>query len=392
MGVEANEVIGFQCAFWSLLESAIANPSASEVGVVFEQLPSSAVEALANDFKSLQGQSRLMDHLPELGRVKLSATPLTSPVGAVLLITSEKENPLTKPPPPPPSPLSESQSVSSLKSFVSRIVVRGACPYTDSTSIAATSIPGVTPGPVGYRYSSESNAAAVLKVFWENCLELYSTPESSLSTILLSLPSVAPWEDGPPGHARFAAIAELISRYLCFFKADSTFGLVHFHPRYDRDMIHPVNAPSYGNLPPLDWINPMIEHLGGDEVLAPEELELANYQRRSPHTMINILRASQLDAATGGKSIVKMKMGEDEVEASGINTYVRNARKMRDIGASELAGALSMEIAGKGREQHHEHQQQVAAEETTVQWTRYYSEEHSRHYLHNEKTGETRWE
>ena len=247
--------------------------------------------------------------------MKLSATPLTSPVGAVLLITSEKENPLTKPPPPPPSPLSESQSVSSLKSFVSRIVVRGACPYTDSTSIAATSIPGVTPGPVGYRYSSESNAAAVLKVFWENCLELYSTPESSLSTILLSLPSVAPWEDGPPGHARFAAIAELISRYLCFFKADSTFGLVHFHPRYDRDMIHPVNAPSYGNLPPLDWINPMIEHLGGDEVLAPEELELANYQRRSPHTMINILRASQLDAATGGKSIVKMKMGEDEVEA-----------------------------------------------------------------------------
>jgi hypothetical protein len=61
-------LLGFQCAFWSLLESSISNPSASEVAVVFEQLPSSAVEALANDFKSLQGQKRLMDHLPEFGR------------------------------------------------------------------------------------------------------------------------------------------------------------------------------------------------------------------------------------------------------------------------------------------------------------------------------------
>ena len=247
--------------------------------------------------------------------MKLSATPLTCPVGAVLLITSEKENPLTTPPPPPSSTIPESQCVSSLKSFVSRIVVRGACPYTDSTSIAATSIPGVTPGPVGYRYSSESNAAGVMKVFWENCLELYSTPESSLSTILLSLPSVAPWEDGPSGHSRFASIVEVVSRYLCFFKADSTFGLVHFHPRYDRDKIHPTDKPSYGNLPPQDWINPMIKHLGGDEVLEEEERALANYQRRAPYTMINILRASQLDAATGGKSIVKMKVGEDEVEA-----------------------------------------------------------------------------
>ena len=79
---------------------------------------------------------------------------------------------------------------------------------------------------------------------------------------------------------------------------------------------------------------------------------------------------------------------------SGINTYVRNARKMRDIGETELARALKVEIAGEGGElqQQQQQQQQQTTEESAEQWTRYYSEEHSRHYLHNEKTGETRWE
>jgi len=54
LGVEASEVIGFQCAFWSLLEDTIRNEGASEVGVVFEQISSQAVEALAADFKTLQ--------------------------------------------------------------------------------------------------------------------------------------------------------------------------------------------------------------------------------------------------------------------------------------------------------------------------------------------------
>ena len=136
----------------------------------------------------------------------------------------------------------------------------------------------------------------------------------------------------------------------------------------------------------------MFEMLRSEEVLTGEEIALSNYQRRAPHTMINILRGSQLDAATGGKSIVKIIVDGEEVEASGINTYVRNARKMKELGREELEGRLLEEVkVGRG-EREPGGLRNEGGEGGGTEWTRYYSEEHGRHYLHNEGTGETRWE
>lgn len=189
--------------------------------------------------------------------------------------------------------------------------------------------------------------------------QLYQTKEEDLSTILLSIPNVGRYEEGEKGHDRFKTVVEIVSRYLCFFKADSTFGLVHFNPLYNRACIHPVDQPSYGNLPPEGWINPMFSHISAPDTLTPSEVSLSNYQRRSPYTMINILRGSQLDMATGGKSVVKLRVGEEVVDASGVGTYVRNARKMRDYGEEFLKDMLEREIRGEGEEG----------------WERYYSEE-----------------
>ncbi len=92
--------------------------------------------------------------------------------------------------------------------------------------------------------------------------------------------------------------------------------------------------------------------MGGREAeaehLSDEELALTNYQRRAPHTAINILRMSQVNAAAGPKSIVDLDLGNGRVEkASGITLYTRNTLRMAQTGRDNLQFALDAEIASQ---------------------------------------------
>ena len=144
--------------------------------------------------------------------------------------------------------------------------------------------------------------------------ELLGTPEKELSTTMLSLPSVGVGVDSE-ALARFAIVMELVSRNLCLFRGDDVFGLVHFHPAYDRNQIHPIEKPAYGHLPPQKWLRPMMKMNGNTaeaENMTDEELTLSDYQRRAPFTAINILRVNQLNAAAGAKSIVDLEIAEKD--------------------------------------------------------------------------------
>lgn len=82
------------------------------------------------------------------------------------------------------------------------------------------------------------------------------------------------------------------------------------------------------------------------EQLSDEDLALSNYQRRSPHTAINILRMTQVNAAAGSKSIVDLDLGDGRVEkASGITLYTRNTIRMAEMGKEALQTALDADIA-----------------------------------------------
>jgi hypothetical protein len=86
----------------------------------------------------------------------------------------------------------------------------------------------------------------------------------------------------------------------------------------------------------------------GDEAerLSDEELALSNYQRRAPHTAINILRMSQVNAAAGSKSIVDLDLGDGRTEkASGITLYTRNTLRMAGMGKAALQSAVDAEVA-----------------------------------------------
>ena len=165
---------------------------------------------------------------------------------------------------------------------------------------------------------------------------------------MLSLPAIGAGTS-KESLTRFTAVVELISRNLCLFRGDDVFGLVHFHPAYDRMMIHPIDKPAYGHLPPRSWLRPMMNMNGNvDEAntLTEEDLELSDYQRKAPFTSINILRVNQLNAANGAKSIVDLEVEDGVFEkASGITTYSRNAIRLAGVGKETLEAGMQADIA-----------------------------------------------
>lgn len=80
--------------------------------------------------------------------------------------------------------------------------------------------------------------------------------------------------------------------------------------------------------------------------LSDDELELSDYQRRSPFAMINILRNSQVNAASGAKSIVELSLEDGTTtQASGITTYSRNTIRMAKVGKEKLQSELEKEMS-----------------------------------------------
>jgi len=353
LGCDAHQVETMNAAIWTTMAELSECNDAQKVCIVLEDIPMNALKAFETDYKNLLTQQRLMKDLPELTRINVNL--LGKGVGPALVIESSQRSPQEIQERNERASiehiLHETPCTTALKSFVNRIVVgQEACPYTKNADIAGVGLEarGVSSGPVAYRYNGSSDICAAVAAFWTCVCELKSVPETQVSTTLLSLPAIG-WGTTPQAHDRFKAAVELIGRSLCLFRGDGVFGLVHFHPAYDRTNIHPRDSPAFGHLPPRSWLRPMLRFNGNmaeAESLTEEDLAMSDYQRRSPHTMINILRVSQLNAAVGAKSIVDLPLDDGRVEkASGITLYSRNAIRLAKVGREELQAALDVEIA-----------------------------------------------
>eukprot|EP00587_Corethron_hystrix_P005807 CAMPEP_0113299020 /NCGR_PEP_ID=MMETSP0010_2-20120614/1221_1 /TAXON_ID=216773 ORGANISM="Corethron hystrix, Strain 308" /NCGR_SAMPLE_ID=MMETSP0010_2 /ASSEMBLY_ACC=CAM_ASM_000155 /LENGTH=445 /DNA_ID=CAMNT_0000152169 /DNA_START=70 /DNA_END=1411 /DNA_ORIENTATION=- /assembly_acc=CAM_ASM_000155 len=349
LGCDASEVSSFSAGLWEILGQVSAVDDEQVLCLVMEKIPMPALKAFVDDFFVLKTQIRLIEHLPELSRITVSL--LDNGAGPALIVeaaarTADEIAAYRKAVGSEATTDRATAEGALAPSSPSVVVGAEACPYARSPDLAAVGLEakGVSPGPVAYRFSPTSDACVAVAAFWQSCIELLSAPPEEISTTLLSLPNV----DGGD-HARFAAVVEVISRYLCLYRGDGIFGLVHFHPEYDRGSIYPLDKPLYGHLPPMGWLRPMMRKCGSSkaaDTLTDEELALSNYQRRAPHTMINILRVSHLDAATGGKSIVDLDIGGGVIEkASGINLYSKNAIRLAAIGKANLEAGLGAEVA-----------------------------------------------
>lgn len=382
---DCRDATAFLSVVWHVLADLSESDDARRRCLIFDNdedddddIPVSALCGLERDWISLtQHGDRIMSHLPELRRLRVSVVPGTlSHDGRPTLADAQHGRPALLLEATTARTVeerrerddrvafedvfTESKTTAALRSFVTRLVQKGSvdgggggtCPYTASADVAGVGLEarGVRPGPVGYRFDKTSDAVRATAVFWDCVQECLRTTETELSTVLLSLPAIGP---GTDGHDRFAAVVELISRNLCLFRGDAVVGLVHFHPAYRRDAIHPVDGAAYGHLPPASWLRPMLRHNNGKTdddddatTLTDDDLACADFQRRAPCTVINVLRASQLDKAAGPKSIVDLQIdGRGHTEkASGIVTYTRNAIRLAGIGKEALEAALEEEM------------------------------------------------
>jgi hypothetical protein len=344
LGCDAKQVHTMNAALWTTTAELSEQDDEQRACMIMERIPLEALKSFADDFTMLKMQKRLTDYMPEMTRISVSL--VGKGVGPAVLIETSKRteaeiaeknqrNAAV-------ATLDESKCMKAMKAFVSRVVVGyHACPYTKDVEMA-------TLGPIGYRYSPTADACGALSAFWNSVCELLSTPDDVLSTTILSLPAIGPGQSRE-SHARFAAVSELVSRSLCLFRGDNVFSLVHFHPAYERDLIHPIEKPAYGQLPPQSWLPAMLRLNGNTQEadsMTDDDFYLSNYQRRAPHTAINILRVQQLEAASGPQNIVDLDLGNGVVEkASGIVTYSRNALRFASEGKEALNTALDAEIA-----------------------------------------------
>jgi hypothetical protein len=89
-----------------------------------------------------------------------------------------------------------------------------------------------------------------------------------------------------------------------------------------------VGRLTHGHLPPHDWLRSYLKLQQSPqdiETLSEKQLELANYQRRAPFFMINVLRADQVAKA---EDIVPWEVIEPEpgrqFRVSGAKVYAHN--------------------------------------------------------------------
>lgn len=137
------------------------------------------------------------------------------------------------------------------------IVHMKVCPFSSSVERA-----GMPQGGVSYPITRAKTAEAVYAQFWQQVLELDATDERELSTVLLITPDFAMYAPGG-----YDALADTLNGALTELGMERHIQLVFFHPEYTfRD---------------------------GQQRIGNSEAAAANFARRSPYPMINLLRTPQ---------------------------------------------------------------------------------------------------
>jgi hypothetical protein len=360
LSVDADQVHTLQAAIWTTMAELLTSTSSKQhkheekACLIFEDIPMDALRSFVDDFRILQTQERLMQQLPELARLHLSL--VGKGVGPAILVaasTTGKSASETDAFTTEPTSVDEFKVTAGMKMFVDRVVSEAEV--------------GFQPSRAAYRVCCFADICHVLSSFWNCICELQATPADQISTFVLMMPHATDVTTTVAGsqsqgmeqrHARFAAVAELLSRSLCLYRGDDVFELLHFHPTYERDLIYPVDRPAHGHLPPSNWIRPVLKHYyetnGSTEAEAPtwseEDLQLVNYQRRAPVTAVGITRVSLIDAATKGgdddAGTTELDIGDGmKASASGISYFARSIQRMVQAGKETLQSKLESELS-----------------------------------------------
>mmetsp|Transcript_135706 Transcript_135706/g.247463 ORF Transcript_135706/g.247463 Transcript_135706/m.247463 type:complete len:471 (-) Transcript_135706:131-1543(-) len=180
---------------------------------------------------------------------------------------------------------SDEEILAQTKKWVEAVIVKmKVCPFSNTADKA-----GIPIGGVSYPITRAFTAEEIYENFWTQVLELRATNEVSMATVLLLTPNFM--YHAPGG---YDALADTLNSGLSLLGFEKEVQLVFFHPEYTfRD--------------------------GTDRV---GDGAAANYARRSPFPMINLLRTPQVREAQKG-----IPTG---------SVYITNEKNMKLVGQEAL--------------------------------------------------------
>mmetsp|Transcript_12918 Transcript_12918/g.26177 ORF Transcript_12918/g.26177 Transcript_12918/m.26177 type:complete len:365 (-) Transcript_12918:139-1233(-) len=196
------------------------------------------------------------------------------------------------------------------------------CPYTGSETTSGNGLEalGVTPAPIHYAVSSCGDLMGLMRSFWAETGLMLSRGQQGCSSIILSAPC---WDD------RWRDWCELVfptlERSVLSAGLGRTLGIVCFHPDYSTpDPIY-LARNRFGHMHSTERLRRWLEEADAPLSQRTEDPLLhwaGSYQRRSPHAMINVLWAEQLEVA--------------ETKRKSSILYSRNVAKVLGVGREQL--------------------------------------------------------
>ena len=224
-----------------------------------------------------------------------------------------------------------------IKHWVRRILVEmSICPFTKATNRSGQGLGdlGIPTGRIAYHYSTANPSAipSLLADTWEAIVDMLDSGaggKDGVSSILLAAPEFDanfPLWAGP--------VFSLLESGIGAAEAENLLGVVCFHPQYATP--DGSSWPGFGHMHSVPRLRKWVDEqdpclskaLSDDDVAAG-----GAWQRRTPHAVINVLRADQLEAAESRRTSPQM--------------YTRNIRvlvgKADGIGSEKLLEDLYSE-------------------------------------------------
>lgn len=198
------------------------------------------------------------------------------------------------------------------KAWVKRVLINlGICPFTKSESKSGQGLKdlGVPVANIMYRHSTalafggggSSDVYSLMADVWQAISDMVAVGPASVSSILLSAPgfddNFTLWS-GPV----FAMLESCVGA----IQGEEIIGVVCFHPKYKSP--DGQSWPGFGHMHSVPrlvkWYNQYSNPAAAThQALDDDEIAAGGaWQRRTPHAVINILRAEQLEAAESGRS------------------------------------------------------------------------------------------
>ena len=207
------------------------------------------------------------------------------------------------------------------KSWVQRLLVKfSICPFTKSEVKSGQGLGdlGVPVANILYRHSdaSATNVCALMADTWEAISDMIAAGPSGkegVSSILLSAPEFDDKFDlwsGP--------VFAMLEAGVGAIQAEEIIGIVCFHPKYETP--DGQTFPGFGHMHSLPRLKKWYNQFRSSGELTDNEIAAGGaWMRRTPHAVINVLRAEQLEAAEGRRESgmlyernIRILVGRDE--------------------------------------------------------------------------------